>query len=34
MPFDNRHLLPLTDVVGNIEDKEAPNREDPFNLFP
>ena len=34
MPLDNRYLHPLTNVVGDIEDKEAANREDPCNLCP
>jgi hypothetical protein len=34
MPLDNRYLLPLTDVIGDIEDKAAPYGEDPFNLTP
>ena len=34
MPFDDWYLYPLTDVVGDIENKDAPIREDPSDLVP
>jgi hypothetical protein len=34
MPLDDRYLRPPADVIGDIEDKDAPYGEDPFNLTP